>query len=169
MARAFGQKEPRGALVGDVSANSPAARSGLEKGDIILEVNGKPVANSNDFRSGSERAMAVKLGELPATEAAVQHQGKGSSGLLSGVSVENLDTESARQLGLPASSQGVVVTNVSPNSRAAEAGRRRSDVIQEVNRKPVKNTSDLDRAAGASKEETLLLINRHGSTMYLAV
>jgi serine protease Do len=187
MARAFGQKEPHGALVGDVSANSPAARSGLEKGDIILEVNGRPVANSNDlrmtismmppdsnvnlkvFRSGSERAMAVKLGELPATEAAIQHQGKGSSSVLSGVSVENLDTESARQLGLPASSQGVVVTNVSPNSRAAEAGLRRGDVIQEVNRKPVKNTSDLERAAGASKEETLLLINRHGSTMYLAV
>jgi len=188
IAKAFGEKEPRGALVGDVSRNSPASRSGLEKGDIVLDLNGKPVADSNDLRmnismmapgstvslnvlrNGSERNFTVKLGELPTTEAAIEHEGKGSSSsVLSGVSVEDLNAQTAKELGLPANVQGVVVTKVGPSSAAAEAGLRRGDVIQEVNRKPVRDTSDLERAVAGSKEDTLLLVNRHGSTMYLAV
>jgi serine protease Do len=187
IAKAFGQTEPRGALVGDVSANSPASKSGLEKGDIILDLNGKPVANSNDLRmavsmmapdsnvslrvlrSGSEHNFTAKLGELPTTEASIEHEGKGSSSALSGVSVEELNAQTAKELGLPANAQGVVVTKVGPSSPAAEAGLRRGDVIQEVNRKPVKDASDFERAVAGSKEDTLLLVNRHGSTMYLAV
>src|SRR5271157_828925 len=189
IARAFGDKETRGALVGDVSPNSPASRSGIEKGDIILDLNGKPVADSNDLRmnismmapdstvtlnvlrNGSERNFTVKLGELPATEASAEHEDRsqGRHSALSGVSVENLDAETARQLGLPANAQGVVVTRVTPSSAAAEAGLQRGDVIQEVNRKPVGNTSDFERAVSGSKEATLLLVNRHGSTQYLAV
>jgi len=63
----------------------------------------------------------------------------------------------------------VVVTRVTPSSAAAEAGLQRGDVIQEVNRKPVRDTSDFERAVSGSKEATLLLVNRHGSTQYLAV
>ena len=166
IAKAFGMKEPRGALVGDVSANSPASRSGLEKGDIILDLNGKPVANSNDLRmaismmapdssvslkvlrNGSERSFAAKLGELPTTEASVEHRGTRSCSALSGVSVQNLDAQSAKDLGLPANTQGAVVIRVGPSS-PAEAGLRRGDVIQEVNRKAVKSTSDVERAVAA--------------------
>ena len=60
-----------------------------------------------------------------------------------------------------------MVTNVSPSSEAAEAGLRNGDVIQQVNRKPVKSTSDFERAVRSSKEKPLLLVNRKGSTMYL--
>lgn len=187
IARAFGEKELRGALVGDVSDGSPAQQAGLQKGDIILTVNGTAVANSNDLRmtismmapassvhlkvlrSGAERDYTVKLGELPTTRAAVERKDTDSSASLSGVSVEDLDAQTSKELGLPANSQGVVVTNVKGSSPAADAGLRRGDVIQEVNRKPVKNTSDFERAMAASKEESLLLVNRHGSTMYLAV
>jgi serine protease Do len=187
VAKSFGLSEPRGALVGDVSADSPAQKSDLVRGDIILEVNGRPVANSNDlrmtismmapdssvnlkvFREGRERNVTVKLSELPTTEAVVEHQGAGSSTALSGVSVQNLTPQSSKELGLPAGSQGVVVTDVRDSSPAAEAGLRRGDVIQEVNRKPVKNTSDFEHSLADSKEGTLLLVNRNGSTMYLAV
>ena len=187
IARAFGEQGPRGALVGDVSAGGPAQKAGLQKGDIILSVDGKAVADSNDlrmtismmapdtnvnlkvFRSGAEREFAVKLGELPTTEAAVQRPGNAPSSALSGVSVEDLDAQTSRELGLPANSQGVVVTGVRGSSAAAEAGLRRGDVIQEVNHKPVRNTSDFERSIAASKQETLLLVNRHGSTLYLAV
>ncbi|MEO8053440.1 MAG: Do family serine endopeptidase, partial [Acidobacteriota bacterium] len=187
MAKAFGEKEARGALVGDVSANSPAQKAGIEKGDIILDVNGKPVAGSNELRmtisqmqpdanihlkvarNGAQRDIAVQLGELSTTAASAKHNGEKESSVLSGVSVENLDAQSAQELKLPANAQGVVVTNVSPTSEASNAGLRRGDVIQEVNHKPVKNTSDFERAVGSSKEETLLLVNRNGSTMYLAV
>ncbi len=121
------------------------------------------------LRSGAERDYTVKLGELPTTEASAERKGSEPSSVLSGVSVEDLDAQSSKELGLPASSRGVVVTNVRGDSAAAEAGLRRGDVIQEVNRKAVKNTSDFERAVAGSKEETLLLVNRHGSTMYLAV
>jgi serine protease Do len=190
MAKAFGDADLHGALVGDVSPNSPAQKSGLETGDIVLSVNGKPVADSNDLRmtisqmapdtsvklqvlrNGSEREFAVKLAELPTTEAAAVHPGRNGShnSVLSGVSVETLDADTAKQLGLPASSLGVVVTNVNPASAAADAGLKRGDVIQQVNRKPVGNTSDFETAVGNSKEDsTLLLVNRHGSTLFLAV
>jgi len=121
------------------------------------------------LRSGAEHDYTVTLGELPTTRAAVERKDGDSSSSLSGVSVEDLDAQASKELGLPANSQGVVVTSVQPSSQAAEAGLQRGDVIQEVNRKPVKNTSDFERAMSASKEEALLLVNRHGSTMYMAV
>jgi serine protease Do len=191
IARAFGQKETRGALVGDVSPGSPASKAGLEKGDIILDLNGKPVDNSNDLRmsismmppdstvnlkvvrTGAERTFAVKLGELPTERASNDREERGPAAnghsVLSGVTVEALDAQTARELGLPASAQGVVVTKVSPSSSAAEAGLRRGDVIQEVNRKPVRSTADFERAVSGSKEENLLLVNRRGNTMFMAV
>jgi serine protease Do len=191
MARAFGEKDTRGALVGEVSPNSPASAVGLQNGDIILSVNGHPVEDANAlrmtisslapdttvtlnvFRNGAEKTFTVKLGELPATEAEARMPGNrshgNSSSSLQGVSVQNLDSSTAHDLGLPANAGGVVVTEVSPSSAAADAGLRRGDVIQEVNRKPVRNTSDFERALNGSKEETLLLVNRHGNTMYVAV
>jgi serine protease Do len=173
-----------------VSAGSPAQKSGLERGDIILDVNGKPVADSNALRmtismmapdsdaklkvlrNGSEREIAVKLSAMPTEQAAANSDDKSNSsasGALSGVSVENLDAQSANELGLSPITKGVVVTNVDPSSEAAEAGLRRGDVIQEVNRQPVKNTSDFERAMHSSKDKALLLVDRNGSTMYLAV
>jgi serine protease Do len=187
MAKAFGNEETHGALVGDVSPNSPGQKGGLERGDIILDVNGKPVADGNDLRmtismmqpdsdvklrvlhNGAERDVAVRLGELPTETASVKPQGEHSDSSLSGVAVENIDSESAQDLKLPAKTQGVVVTDVDPASQAADAGLRQGDVIQEVNHKPVKNTSDFEQALRGSKEANLLLVNRHGSTMFLAV
>jgi serine protease Do len=187
LARAMGEKDLRGALVGDVSPNGPAQKAGLEKGDIVLEANGKPVAGANDLRmtismmapettvklkvlrGGAEREVPVKLGELPSTEAAVQPRGDSSKSVLLGVSVQELDAQTVHELQLAAGTQGVVVTKVNPSSAAAEAGLKRGDVIQEVNRKPVRSAADFERAMGASKEDTLLLVNRHGSTLYLAV
>jgi serine protease Do len=189
MARAFGRKDIRGALVGDVTADGPAQKAGLEKGDIILEVNGRVIEDSNDLRmtisdmmpgttanmklirNGAERTMSVKLAELPVTEQAEAVQPKNGDARhssLSGVSVDELDARTARSLGLPANTQGVVVTNVSPSSDAAEAGLRRGDVIQEVNHKAVKSAADFDHAL-TSKESNLLLVNRGGNTMFLAV
>jgi serine protease Do len=167
MAKEFRAKDARGALVADVSSGSPAQKSGIERGDIILDVNGKPVTNSNDlrmtismmppdseanlkvFRNGSERQIAVTLSTLPTEEAAARSEDNGNSSAksaLAGVSVENLDAESAGDLGISPNTKGVVVTNVDPSSEAAEAGLRRGDVIREVNRQPVKNTADFERA-----------------------
>ncbi len=189
IAAQFGEKEARGALVADVSPDSPARKSGVERGDIIVEVNGKPVTDSNELRmtismmepgseanlkvlrNGSERDIAVKLGTLGTEQAAnSEDHGESSAGsALAGVSVENLDADTASQLGVAPNTKGVVVTNVDPSSEAAEAGLRRGDVIQEVNRRPVSNTAEFERAIRSSKTgKPLLLVNRNGSTMYLA-
>jgi serine protease Do len=187
IAKAFGEKDLRGALVGDVSADSPAQRSGLLKGDIITELNGKPVEDANQLRmsismmnpdagvtlkvmrNGAEKEFTVKLAELPGKEASVHSESSGTKSVLAGVAVEDVDAQTARQLGVPASTAGVVVTDISPSSPAVDSGLRRGDVIQEVNRQPVKNTSDFEAAMRNSKDQTLLLVNRQGSTMYVAV
>ena len=108
------------------------------------------------------------LGDLPGTEASNREpDGSHSDSALAGVSVDNLDAQTARQLHLPASTPGVVVTNISPSSPAADSGLQKGDVIQEVNRKPVSNTSEFEQAVRASKHDPLLLVNRQGNTMYV--
>ena len=76
--------------------------------------------------------------------------------------------QAARQLGLPANTSGVVVTDISPASPVADSGLREGDVIQEVNHKPVKNVSDYQQAVRNAGKEPLLLVNRHGSTLFVA-
>jgi serine protease Do len=93
----------------------------------------------------------------------------GSTDALEGVSVENLTSQIARQLKLPASAAGVVVNEVSPASAAASAGLRQGDVIQEVNRKPVRSVAEFEAAVRNSKEGTLLLVNRDGHTIFVGV
>ncbi|MDQ2901014.1 MAG: PDZ domain-containing protein, partial [Acidobacteriota bacterium] len=92
-----------------------------------------------------------------------------SGNTLNGVSVEDLDAQSAKQLGLPASTKGVVVTDVDPGSQAASSGLKQGDVIQEVNRQPVANAEDFGRAMHKSSGESLLLVNRGGNKLFLAV
>ena len=187
IAKAFHVPEVRGALIGDVSPNSPAQRAGLEKGDIILDINGEPVNNSAElrirvslmapgtkvnvkvFRDGAEKTLPLTLAAMP-TETAKNEQPENSSeDALQGITVENVTARTAQQLGLPPSAGGVVVTSVDPASKAADSGLKRGDVIQEANHKPVRNTSDFESAMRNAKDATLLLVNRQGSTMYLAV
>ncbi len=92
----------------------------------------------------------------------------GTSGKL-GVSIQDLNPQIARQLGLPASATGVVVTQVQPDSPAAEAGIQRGDVVEEVNRQPVKSASDFRNAVTQSTKSVLLLIHRDDKTIYAVV
>jgi serine protease Do len=190
IAKAFNTNEVTGALVGDVTPGSPAARGGLEKGDIILSVDGKAVADANQLRlavgqmspnqtvslkvlrNGRTQEVSVKLGEFPTHEAQAtgekdQHNNSG----LEGVTVEKLTPEAAQQLKLSPQTNGVVVDEVSPSSRAAEAGLKSGDVIQEVNHQAVKSESDFQRTIGSADKNkpVLLLVNREGTTLYLAV
>jgi serine protease Do len=191
IARQFGAKDSRGALVGEVVADSPAQKAGLKTGDIILEVNGKEITDANHLRNaistmlpdsnaslkvwrdGAQHTIPVKLGELNPEEArnrgGNRRNDNASTQALDGVSVENLTSQVAKGLGLSAGTTGVVVSEVSPASAAASAGLKQGDVILEVNRHAVKNVAEFEAAVRNSKDGTLLLVNREGHTIYLAV
>jgi serine protease Do len=188
IARSFNLPKTEGVLLSDIAPNGPAAKAGLAKGDIVLQMNGQPVNEPTDFqlkisltppgndvtlkifRNGSERNVTVKLGELPPKGEQAQGQEGGSNSTLQGLSVENLTPDIAGQLRLPRNTRGVVVTDVEPGSTAAEAGIQRGDVIQEVNRRPVNNVSDFNRiVSGLGNQQVLLLINRGGTTTYIVL
>ena len=186
LAKAFVEAEPRGALVGDVSSGSPAEKSGVQKGDIIVELNGKPIMDSNQLRmsismmapdatvilkvlrNGGERDMAVKLGVLPTDKERASVETPNPQGALEGVSVGNVTDEAVQQLGLPANTHGVVVTDINPSSPVADSGLQQGDVIQEVNHQAVTNVTDFDRAVRKAGKNPLLLVNRQGSTLFIA-
>ncbi len=185
MAKAFGLDRAAGALVGDVTPGGPASKAGIRKGDVILEMDGEKIPDSNElrlrisqkspgssarlklFRDGREMTVTVTLGELPEKLARSEGGGEGSD-LLQGVEVEDLTSRTLRELGLPPGTRGVVVTSVDEGSPAAEAGLSRGDVIQEVNRKPVASVPEFQEAIRrAGKNPILLLVNRQGTTVYL--
>jgi len=185
IAKAFGEKEAKGVVISDVSPGSPAQEAGLQRGDILLSVNGKPISDSNQLRmgismmqpgsevnlqtlrNGNARDVTVKLAEMPTQQAKENSQNGGLGGVLEGVQVANLTPRTAEQLGLPAETRGVVVTDISPSSPAADSGLRKGDVIQEVNRQSVKNVSEFQAVRKAGKEP-LLLVNRRGTTLFVA-
>lgn len=191
MARAFHLTDTRGVLMGDVTAGSPAAQAGIQRGDVILEMDGEKLDDSNQLRlkvsmtapgstvhfrllrDGKEQNVTVKLAEMPnqvAGRRSDSNDGNRSSSALEGVSVDDVNTQTLHELNLPASTKGVVVTDVADGSLAAMAGLRPGDVIVEVDRTRVSNVSDFDRELRrASGRTVLLLVNTGGTTRYVAI
>jgi len=186
IAKQFGLSGPTGALVSDVSPDSPAAKAGIKRGDVILKVNGQPVESANDLRlrisqtppgtdvkleisrDGKVQDVTVDLGEFPEKEANAT-PGQSNGGGLQGVNVQDLTPDLAQQLNLPAGVHGVVVSDVDPSSPAA-ADLQRGDVIQEVNHKPISNVQQYNAAVSAAgSQPVLLLVNRGGVTQYVVV
>jgi serine protease Do len=187
IAKAFGLSRGGGALVGDVSANSPAAKAGIERGDIILELNAQTINGPDDlsvrvsemapgslahlkvFRNGQTRDVNVTLAELAEKSQPIQGS-EGAATALRGVQVQNLSRDLAQELGLPLSTVGVVVTEVDPSSAAAGAGIQPGDLIQEVNHKPIRDVNQYEQAlTGTGNQAALLLVNRGGVTHFVVV
>jgi serine protease Do len=184
MAKALGQT--KGVLVGDVSATGPSQASGMQRGDVILELNNKPVNDPNDLRNtvalmspdetvrlkisrnGNTRDLSVKLGELPGSkEEAKNRKDHGAENALEGIQVENMDADTAKELGIQ-DTKGVVVTDIDPSSPKADIGLRKGDVILEVNHKPVRNVTEFEQAMRTAGSKALLLVNRQGTTLFVA-
>ncbi len=188
LAKAFSLPSPEGALVGDVTPDSPGAKAGLQKGDVVTALNGQKVSDSLElrlrisqmapgtlvkmdvYRNGQKQEMNATLGEFPEKAQTAENTPQGESPALEGVQVENLTNDVAQQLSLPPGTRGVVITRVDPNSTAAETGLERGDVVQEVNRKAVNNVEQFRAAVRATGTgPLLLLVNRGGNTQYVVI
>ncbi len=187
LAKSFGLKESKGALVAQVFSGSPAEKAGVEQGDIILRFDGKEVSESKDLprmvastpvgkevtieisRSGKVLDRQVKLGEMAEKEKTATSSAPSSHKSM-GIMVQNITPEIAKGLGLKKET-GVVVTGVEPGSPAANAGIQTGDVIREVNRKPVKDTDDFVQKLEKAKEQenVLLLLKRGQNNLFAAV
>ena len=127
------------------------------------------VAHLKIFRKGQSLNTDVTLGEFAETSEAAAAGGQASAAM-KGLQVQNLTPDVASQLGVPASSTGVVVSGVDPSSAAAAAGLQSGDIIQEVNRKPVHNVSEYQQAVAASGDQPiLLLVERSGVTHFVVI
>jgi serine protease Do len=192
----FHLDKPRGALVSEVDEGSPASKSGIQTGDIILAIDKKPVLDARSlqlalgqmvpgkavvltvFRNGQERDINVTLTEQPAqseSRSRSQHLREpstqpGGQAEIRGVAVETLSAETARRLGVRQGTQGVAVVAIETGSVADEAGLQQGDVVLEVNRQQVRNASEFETAMRkAGNAAAVLFVSTGGRTRYLTV
>ena len=175
LAESFDIEQSRGALIAQVTADSPAQKAGLKAGDVIVSYQGKPVKDIGSFRNrvsqtppdsrakltvirdGERREIDVTIGRLDDAQLTAEAPAEITSEL--GLSVQTLTPQLAQQFDAKAG-QGVVVTKVEPGSVAEVAGIKIGDVILQVNRKPVDSAQAFNRAIGDSRQgkRALLLI-----------
>lgn len=182
--------EVRGVIVSSVEPNSPAARAGVQAGDVIKGFNGAPVTDSNSLRNliastapgteialtlwrdGNEQQVRATLAELPnqTERGPADSSNRPGAGGRYGMSVTPLTPNLANQLGLPATVKGLAVTQLDPLGAAAEAGLSPGDVIEQVNRQGVSSTAELQAALErAGDRPALLLVNRRGNRIFLTL
>ena len=194
LAKQFNVPNDHGVAIAQVEPNSPAERAGLKVGDVITAINGNTINDVNEFRlqvagfapgtsiklrvdrNGQNLDIPVTLGEFNLeAEANGRPQGNlpsgGEKGAMQGVTVQALNSDLRRELQLPEGTTGVVITDLSDDSPAAQAGLQSGDVIVQVNHKPVNTVADFNQAVrqGASRDSTLLLVKRGEGTQFLVV
>jgi len=198
LAKSFDLPDQNGALVSDVFPNTPAEKAGIKPGDVIVGLNGKDITDVNSFQlavsesapessatvkllhNGRPETVTVTLTELPVEVAPSGNDqkkpGSGNSMIdaLAGVKVADLEPEVRRQLGVPPSVRGALVSELEPASNSAEAGLQYGDVIMEIDRQPVSNSSDAVKLGRQARGDQILLKiwRRQGDlagTCYLSV
>jgi len=193
LAREFKLPDASGALIAGFTPNgvSPAREAGVKEGDVIVEFNGKKVTDDTHlrlmvsqtppntestiklYRDGKEKTIKLKLAELPSMDVAENDREipgkKGNDNeALEGVSVDNLDAAMRRQFSIPRTVDGVIVTDVDPDSKSYEEGLRPGDVILDIDRKPVRSADEAVKMTENVKGDSVLLrIWRRGNARYL--
>jgi serine protease Do len=185
IAQAFGLKEARGALVGEVVAGGPADKAGIKRGDIIKSFDGKEIKKVSDLpflvaetpvgktvevkaiRNGKEMTFTVKIEEMEEGKAAPAAPAASED---LGLTVENITPQLMRELRIR-DRTGVVVVNVESGSPVDDAGMQPGDVIKEVNRVPVSNLKEYGSALARTGKgrPVLFLIKRGGQTFFVSI
>jgi|tagenome__1003787_1003787.scaffolds.fasta_scaffold20989746_11 serine protease Do len=187
MAKALNMNDSNGVLIGDVTPKGPAAQAGLKPGDVIVKMNGEPVADSAALRlqvsetdpgtnvplvvrrGSSTLNFDVKLGELPADHEKNAEGNSDQSSSLQGIQVEPITPAVRQQLHLGQETHGVLVSKVDPDSAAGIAGIREGDIVQEVNHQAVTTVSEFEQAMRNASQPVLLRIVRDGTGFYVAI
>jgi serine protease Do len=196
LAKSFGLKEEKGALVTEVYGGSPAAAAGLARGDVIVAFNGEKVEDPYDLslyvgqakpdvaakltvlRGGEQKEFTVSIGKqekgaiagggIPEEkEGAAPSPGKVD---VLGLSVQQLTPQESGRLGVPADFRGVVVKRVEPHSAAEIADVQVGDLILEINKNRIQSAEDYAQATKGLKKGDLvrLFIKRGQASVYLA-
>lgn len=183
LAKAFKVREQKGALVSDVNEQGPALKAGVQRGDVIVEFDGKEVQTVSELRNrvaqttvgsnvalkvlrdGQEKLLTIHIGERPSDAMLARGFEPGSAApeagearkaplnVLSDLRVKAIDEETRAQLNIGAKTAGVVVAHVQAGSPAEQAGLQRGDVIQEINRQVITGVKDYEAAAAKIKKE----------------
>jgi Do/DeqQ family serine protease len=188
MAKSLGLSSVKGAIVSSVTPGSAADKAGIKQGDVIESLDRQPVNDTNSlrnrvaetkpgttepitiWRNGTEKTLNVTLQEASASGAVGHGESDTNDKAALGVAVEPLTPDIANRIGVPADTRGVVVDEVNPDGRAADAGLQAGDVIESVNRKPVTGVNELRQAVQAnSGTPLLLLINRRGNEAFVTI
>jgi S1-C subfamily serine protease len=194
LAESLGLKQTSGVIVSSVAAGSAADKAGLKRGDVITALNGQPVRDMNTLRNrvadagpgttaelaivrdGAPKQVHVTLQALDGRRASRdgdegRRDGEGEADRAAlGISVAPLTPELRAQLKVGQDARGLVVRDVDPDGRAADAGIRPGDVIQEVNRHAVGSVDELRTAVHQTGDKpALLLINRQGTDLFVTV
>jgi len=188
IADAIGLKEASGALVAIAESRGPAAKGGIETGDVITSLNGQEVKDPRDlarriaamapgtsvklgvFHNGKEKTAVLTLGELPATSSAqdkAEEKKAPSEPSILGLTLVPAGTVAG------AGEEGVVVVEIDPSSRAAESGLQAGDIVLDVSHHPVKTPADVrkfvEEARAQSKRAVLLRIKHRDTTGFVAI
>jgi serine protease Do len=184
-AKFFGVQKAEGAVVSDVTPESPGSKAGLKTGDVIVGLGGKPVSDAGQLqmetsqkqpgdtvqlevmRNGDKMNLPVTLGSFnhgQAEEVAQNGNGKGHWGL----GLADLTPEVRQQVQAPSSVQGAVVESVRSGSPADDAGLTRGDIIVSVNRKPTPNAGDAAQQLSSipTGQDALVLVWSNGGDTF---
>jgi len=186
LAKQFNLSEDKGVLIGDVVEDGPADKAGLQRGDVIIEFDGKKIEDPNQLRNkvavtepgqeievkiireGKNLIKKIIVGELPSE---IHKLSKGEyNNSLSGIAVQNITSELIERLGLPSKIYGVIIEDIDEESPAFGI-LKEGDVILEINRQKITNMKDYDKVVSKIKsdKEILLLIYRDRATIYITL
>ena len=185
LAKSFNFKEQTGALVSGVTENSPADKAGLKRGDLIIGLDGKTVADAITLRNrvsalppgtkiemkiirdGNQQTLTATLGEAKDKAEIKKTE---YSNVLKGITVQDLTTSLRNKLDIPENLTGVIVAGVAPDS-PSRGLLQANDVIQEVNRQSIKSTQEYEKAVSKIGEKggVLLLVYRQGGSIYITI
>jgi len=187
LAQSFGLEAEKGALISDVTKDSPAEKAGFMVGDILVEFDGKQINEMNELprlaattpvgkkarvkllRKGKMIEKTVTIEKMPESATAGPARTSGASEKL-GLVVSDLTRELAARIGTKETT-GVVVTGVKPGSEAEDKGIMQGDIIKEVNYTPVANSADYEKAISAVKKGSYvrLLVRRGNGSTFVAL